>query len=104
MKRFFLEAAAKRQIESIWDYTKETWGVRQAEKYTNGLLLHCEKLSLKKLPWQSHLIHGKTIIYRSRYEKHLIFFKKTIDGKLSILAIFHISMDVPQHLVRYIGE
>ena len=102
--RYTLTHAATIHIRAIWQYTEQRWGSKQADKYTRGIVQHCKALSLKKLPWQAYLIQAKTMVYRSLYEKHLIFFKKTADGRLSILAIFHISMDAPQHLIKYIGE
>ena len=33
-------------------------------------------------------------VYRSRYEKHLIFFKEAPDGRLAIIAIIHEAMDI----------
>jgi toxin ParE1/3/4 len=101
---YTLTHAATIHIREIWQYTEQRWGSKQADKYTRGIVQHCKALSLKKLPLQPYLIHRTTTIYRSRYEKHLLFFKKTTDSKLSILAIFHTSMDIPQHLVKYIGE
>jgi plasmid stabilization system protein ParE len=43
MAEYRLSPAAERDLESIWTYTREEWGVEQAERYTDLL---CVELRL----------------------------------------------------------
>ena len=44
MTGFVLSPAARTDIEHIWDYTVDNWGVDQAERYVCGIREACEAL------------------------------------------------------------
>jgi toxin ParE1/3/4 len=41
MSRYVLTRAAVRDLDQIWDYTAETWSVKQAESYAGDLKAAC---------------------------------------------------------------
>lgn len=54
MSRVTFSPAAIADIDGIWDYTAETWGVDQAEHYTDDIRDTCDALAegeRKAVPW-----------------------------------------------------
>lgn len=45
MSRVTFSPAAIADIDGIWDYTAETWGVDQAEHYTDDIRDTCDALA-----------------------------------------------------------
>jgi len=96
----FFPTADKAQDE-IWNYTCETWGEKQAQKYIKGLHHHLQLLSEKKKFWRSLpaiLVVPSDLnieVYFSKYEHHYLFFRQLSVGQIGIMAILHESSDLP---------
>jgi len=95
---------ADQQQDDIWDYTLDTWGEAQAEKYIRDLHQHIEKLCENKMLWRQlpsvfmPPLAKKIPIFFSHYQHHYIFFRKLSNNHLGIMSIIHDSMDVPVKL------
>jgi len=82
----FFPTADKAQ-DSIWQYSYETWGEKQAVKYIKGMHCHLQLLSEKKKVWRivpSHLVVPSDLsleIYFTKYEYHYLFFRELSAGK-----------------------
>ena len=48
MSRVTFSPAAIADIDGIWDYTAETWGVDQADRYTDDIRDACNDLAAGK--------------------------------------------------------
>jgi toxin ParE1/3/4 len=93
---FLLSPAAQADVDDIWNYTAEHWGVDQAEGYVQNLRDACEAL-------ETGMQSGRPVEIRAGYRKilvgaHVLFFKKKDDGTIVIMRILHQSMDVERHL------
>ena len=95
MTGFVLSPAAQADVENIWDYTAENWGVDQAESYTRDIRNTCERLAAGE--------RGRRVDIRDDYRKfpvgsHMLYFK--IDGpqRIGVMRISHQSMDAERHL------
>lgn len=93
--RYSIHELAQTDLEEIWLYTKEEWGIKQADKY-----LH---LLLSRFSWISEnpLLGKKRDDIKSGYYcfpegMHVIFYTVTISG-IDIIGILHQSMDVISH-------
>lgn len=87
--------AAISDIDEIWDYTFETWGVDQAERYTLEIRTICHDLALgQKLGRQ---VKERSGYFRYTVGRHLIFFKERDEGIL-VMRVLHQNMDVERHL------
>ncbi|PHR59703.1 MAG: plasmid stabilization protein ParE [Robiginitomaculum sp.] len=89
--------AAQADIEDIYHYTLQNWGIEQAEKYIRALGASCHDLGYGS---KRGLDVGNI---RPGYKKlscgsHFIFFKVTDTEKTEIIRILHQSMDVDRHL------
>jgi len=91
--RFF--PAAQADIEAIWDYTVEHWGLDQADRYTDDIRDACHDLA-------SGHRQGRPVDVRPDYLKHLIgshvvYFRDYRD-RIEVVRILHGRMDVNRHL------
>jgi toxin ParE1/3/4 len=95
MTIYILTPAAQQDINKIWDYTVENWGVDQAIHYTKDIRDACRELT-------EGTRHCRPAEVRERYFKsavgsHVIYFRHQ-DTALEIVRILHKSMDAPLHL------
>jgi toxin ParE1/3/4 len=96
MAEFTLRPKARSDLEEIWDYTFETWGVEQAERYLRLL-----DQGFRKVAGNPDLGRSCDAI-REGYRKygvgrHVIFFRLGDDG-VEVVRILHERMDVDRHL------
>ena len=95
MKLVFSPAAI-RDLQSISDYTFQTWGAGQEAFYLKELW---RKLDLIRSCPEIHKQRDDLVIgCRSvRHEKHVIFF--SVDGEaIQVIRILHGAMDFDRHL------
>jgi toxin ParE1/3/4 len=94
--QLFIREEAYSDLENIWNYTMETWSLRQADKYYNDIIeaieFLCEEPGTGKS--EEHIRKG----YRSfKINSHLIFYI-TNDLDLDVIRILHAQMDIPNRL------
>ena len=96
MAEYRLSPSAERDLEGIWHYTHEQWGVEQAIRYTDALTAAFAELaeSPKNAPACDHIRPGYR---RSSVERHVVYFRVTSYG-IAIIRILHDRMDAPRHL------
>jgi toxin ParE1/3/4 len=96
MTRYVLRPRAQRDIEEIWDYSAQNWGVDQAETYIRRIQLAVTRLA------DDPRLGRKCDDIRAGYRKyragsHFVFYLSTGDG-IDVVRILHESMDFQQHL------
>lgn len=96
MAEYRLTPAAKRDLETIWTYTLQRWGVEQANRYTDILTAAFAKLaqSPKIAPACRHIRPG---YHCQSAQRHRIYFRITAYG-IAIVRILHERMDAQRHL------
>lgn len=96
MAEYRLTPAAERDLEAIWVYTVERWGLHQADRYVDLLTAAFETLaqSPKFAPSCDHIRRGYR---RHRVERHMVYFQMTPYG-ISIVRVLHYRMDVSRQL------
>jgi len=87
--------AAITDIDGIWYYTAETWGLDQADRYTDEIRDACNDLS-------AGMKHGRAVDVRDGYlkyavGKHIAFFVRSGDG-VAVIRALHQWMDIERHL------
>jgi toxin ParE1/3/4 len=95
MKSLVFSPAARADMEGVWDYTVEHWGLDQAERYADDLRDACHALV-------SGQRQGRPVDVRPSYLKyltgsHIIYFRDR-GKRLEIVRILHGKMDVARHL------
>lgn len=82
-------------LESIWRYTAEQWGARQAASYTGRLEAVCETIAsseVESMPFTT----DEGSCFMARCEHHRIFFHEGLE--IVIIAILHERMDLIRRL------
>ncbi len=95
MSRVVYSPAAIADIDRIWDYTAENWGVEQADRYTDDIRDVCNELAAGNK-------RGRPVDIRDGYLKyavgrHLIFFVRAVDG-ITVMRVLHQQMDTERRL------
>jgi toxin ParE1/3/4 len=96
MPEYRLTPAAQRDLEGIWQYTRDQWGTEQAHRYADKLIAAFAELAEtpKTAPACDHIRSG----YRLRsVEHHVIYFRITAYG-IAVVRILHTRMDAPRYL------
>lgn len=88
--------AAVSDLQSIRNYTLQTWGPKQEERYLNALWRKFEEILADPKRWRHRddLFPGCQLAAQG---KHVILFR--VKGKvLQVVRILHSAMDYPRHL------
>ncbi len=98
---------AELQIDAIWDYGYRNFGLKQADKYLDGIFDAINQVVAKNqyngLPPRlvpPELINTVTsiTIHYFPYEKHFIYLRDLSDGALGVICILGARMDTPSRL------
>ncbi len=92
MATYYLRALARDDLETIWDYTVEQWGIEQAEIYLALLLTSFEELSENPQIGRARdeILPGTRSFPQGR---HVIFYEIGANA-IEIIGIVHQSADV----------
>ncbi|QBE49119.1 type II toxin-antitoxin system RelE/ParE family toxin [Leucobacter triazinivorans] len=96
MTGYRLTPAARRDLSSIWDFTRESWDVRQAETYVIEIRAAIERIADD--PGRGRACDEIREGYR-RYGigSHLLFYIERGEG-VDVIRILHQRMDPTRHL------
>jgi toxin ParE1/3/4 len=97
VSRYLLSPAAQADLEQIWDYTHDRWGVDQAEEYLRELQCAIERAAANPQ------IGRACDEIRPGYRKlaagsHTLFYRATADGLVDVVRVLHQRMDVDRHV------
>lgn len=95
MSRVAYSPAAIADIDSIWDYTADAWGVEQADLYTDRIRDACDELA-------AGIRLGRPVAIRDGYFKyavgrHIVFHVRAGNG-IAVIRVLHQKMDAERHL------
>ena len=95
--QYLLSPAAQADLEQIWDYTHDRWGVDQAEDYLREL-----QRAINRTAANPRIGRACDEI-RPGYRKlaagsHTLFYRVTGEDLIDIVRILHQRMDVDRHL------
>ncbi len=88
---------AVRDIEEIWAYTHDRWGVDQAERYVRMVRDTCAALARGDATGADASVVSPGYS-RIRAGRHVVFFRALPNGPIEIVRILHERMDFPAHL------
>ena len=97
MHKYRLTPSAKSDLIEIWNYTVETWGEKQAEKYLQDIEDKLNQLA-------ANPEHGRrrpeisSGYYSFPVRKHIIFYLQS-NTHIDIIGILHGKMDVNKNLM-----
>ena len=91
-----LTPSAESDLEGIWLYTLEEWGVEQADRYTDDLAAaFCRLAEDPQLGISCDDIREG--YRRRRVGRHVIYFR-IADYGIDVIRVLHDRMDTPRHI------
>lgn len=91
-----ISGPARRDLESVWEFTATNWGIEQADRYVDSLTTRIIWLANNRALWRSR-DDVRDGLFSYTEGRHLIFFEAT-DNLLSVVRVLHERMDVVQYL------
>ena len=96
MSRFVLSPRARADLDGIWSYTEQSWGIDQAERYLHQIAdaVNLVAENPARGRYCDHIHQG--------YQKypvgsHVLFYRLT-EGGIDVVRILHQWMDFERHL------
>ena len=93
-----LAPEAKRDLEAIWLYTLEEWGLEQANRYTDELTDVFAQLVVGP-QLGTTCDHIRTGYLRRRVGRHMVYYRMT-DYGITVVRILHDRMLPTRHLQK----
>ena len=97
MASYIISEEALKDIDNIWLYTAKNWSLEQADRYYNLILDEIEYIS-ENFEFGRDIEHIRKGYRCSKVKSHLVFCKKSQNGKIEIIRILHERMDVENRL------
>ncbi|RUP35212.1 MAG: type II toxin-antitoxin system RelE/ParE family toxin [Curvibacter sp.] len=89
MAQVRIQAAASFRLDDIYRYTRDRWGVQQADRYITELFATFDRIA-------SHGTASRPIPaafgvegYFFRHERHFVYWRYLSDGAIGIVTILH---------------
>lgn len=99
MAKYELTNKAVADLNSIWEYTVETWSENQADKYYEMLLDLCQDIADN--PELGKNYDGiSPELFGIKANRHMIFYRKRIDLPIEITRILHGQMDLKNRIIE----
>jgi toxin ParE1/3/4 len=93
---FVLTPRAQADLDEIWDYTADRWGLDQAETYTRQLWKDIAIVADRPaLGRECNEVRRGYRMYPSG--SHVLFYRHTVDG-IDVVRILHERMDYERHI------
>jgi toxin ParE1/3/4 len=96
MMRPILSPLAQKDLRSIWLYSAENWGRKQADRYAGSIRQDIARIAARPEIGNSDNVLRQGYAWRLT-GSHIIFYR-IIDGGVDIVRILHQSMDFDRHL------
>lgn len=84
-----IQEAASRRLDEIYLYTRDRWGVQQADRYLTGLFEAFDAVGSRQrmsrpVP-DAFGVEG----FFFRYEQHFVYWRRLANGDVGIVTILH---------------
>jgi toxin ParE1/3/4 len=94
--RYVLSPRAQTDLDEIWDYSAQTWGIDQADSYARELWRRIEALAAHPKIGQA-CAHIRPGYFKSACGSHVLFYRLTAQGT-DVVRILHERMDFERHI------
>ena len=98
MAKIRLSRKAIADLDSIWDYTVESWSEDQAIIYYRQIYTAIQGLNCSPVFLEKDYNVIKTGLLGFKVGHHIVFYKKHKDGSVWVDRILHEKMDYQRHL------
>jgi len=84
-----IQQAASHRLDEIYRYTRNRWGLEQADRYITGLFeafggIDAHRVVSKPIP-ADFGVSG----YFFRFERHIVYWRRLSNGDIGIVTILH---------------
>ena len=89
MATILVQEAASYRLDEIYRYTRDRWGVSQADRYINGMFeafnrIESGGVASKPIPAEFD-VEG----FFFRFEHHFVYWRRLSNGEIGIVTILH---------------
>ncbi len=99
MAEYKLTNKAVADLNSIWNYTADNWSEYQADKYYNMLIDSFRDIANN--PGLGKNYYGiSSGLFGLKANRHIIFYRKSLDKPIEITRILHESMDLKNRITE----
>jgi toxin ParE1/3/4 len=96
MSRFVLSPRARADLDEIWSYTMQRWGVDQAERYLRRIA-EAVDLITENPDLGRNCDHVRQGYQKYPVGSHVLFYRQ-IQDMIDVVRILHRQMDFDRHL------
>ncbi|WP_135211342.1 type II toxin-antitoxin system RelE/ParE family toxin [Vitreimonas flagellata] len=89
MAVFRVQEAASHRLDEIYRYTRDRWGVEQADRYVTGLFAAVGQIDTHEILSKPIPAEFSVDGYFFRYERHFLYWRRLSDGDVGIVTILH---------------
>ena len=93
---YTLRPRARTELEGIWHYTVQQWGIDQADKYTAQIISSIERAI--EMPGVGSPIEALPKDYRKIRSGHHLIVYRCVDNEFTVIRILHEREDLPDEL------
>lgn len=84
-----IQEAASHRLDEIYRYTREHWGIEQADRYITGLFEAFDRIESRKVMSRPIPAEFGVEGYFFRYERHIVYWRRLGNGDIGIVTILH---------------
>lgn len=98
MKAYRLSYKARRDLDEIWDYSRDLWGARRAGAYLRDIRTAMEMVAER--PSTGAVLEDLPAYRRRPVGSHMILYRLQ-DGVIMIVRVLHQNMDATRALSEH---
>lgn len=103
MAQVRVQESASYQIDAIYRYTRDRWGVQQADRYITGLFKAFDSIAAHTVLSQAIPAEFGIEGYFFHYKRHFVYWRRLSDGDIGIVTILHERMHQIERLRQDFG-
>lgn len=84
-----VQEAASLRLDDIYRYTRDRWGIEQADRYITGMFAAFEKIESRGVVSRPIPAEFGVDGFFFRYEHHFVYWRRLSNGDIGIATILH---------------
>lgn len=92
MSKVLIQEAASFRLDEIYCYTRDTWGVAQADRYITGLFDSFQKIETGEVLSRPIPAEFGVNGFYFRYAKHFVYWRRLANRDIGIVTLLHQGM------------
>jgi plasmid stabilization system protein ParE len=84
-----IQESASHRLDEVYRYTRDRWGIAQADRYVAGLFEAFEAIDTHKVMSRPVPAEFGVEGYFFRYERHFVYWRRLSNGDIGIVTVLH---------------